>query len=136
LFFDSDLEYLGYSGVRDPMAPRNSSSLVKEGSMIAGSDKEFYAQTSFGREREDFWRHLWGEAAQALAAADEIVVIGYSLPSSDKQARDLLLERDWRGSTVVICCGSRSSILAEQFRVFYRNVVTAPIPTFEGWLGC
>jgi len=34
----------------------------------------------------------WGEARQALRRAREIIVIGYSLPESDKEAVDLLQE--------------------------------------------
>jgi len=52
--------------------------------------KEFFFKTSFGQEYGDYYDRLWQQAAAALRAASEVVVLGYSPPASDERARDLL----------------------------------------------
>jgi hypothetical protein len=61
--------------------------------ILPGRSKEFFYDPSFGHEFDHFWDHLWSLAARALKAANKIVVCGYSLPSADQRARDLLFRQ-------------------------------------------
>ena len=53
--------------------------------------KLFHIETPFGNEWEGFWDRLWQRAERAVERADELIVIGYSLPREDERARDMLL---------------------------------------------
>jgi hypothetical protein len=133
LFFEPDFMYLGYEGLRDPKAPANSALISPL--IWPTLKKEFYLTTTFGKEWEPFWNALWLEAEHALRATDEIVVIGYSLPPADERARDLLLAKSNRDSSVTVCSHSQSQRVADEFKRHGFNRVTVPLsPTFEGWL--
>lgn len=133
IFFEGDFDYLGYEGVRDPKAP-TSSALEKAGSMILGEGKRFYVETSFGRERESFWRELWSEAEATLGNACEVVIIGYSLPPADGHVRDLLIKAINPAAQVTVYSKSKSADVANELKGRCRWVVVPTDPTFEGFL--
>ncbi len=102
--------------------------------ILPGRSKEFFYDTSFGREFEDFWYSLWAQAKGALKAADKIVVCGYSLPEADQSARDLLLQRPRRDIAVQIISGSQSEPIADEFRGHGFECVSAfPGGRFAEW---
>jgi hypothetical protein len=94
------------------------------------------ANKIFGpHEWEDFWDSLWLQAGQAIAASDEVHIIGYSLPEYDNRARDLLLRKMSRETEVSICCRSGTNDLVKLFRDSgFTNARAAADGTFEGWL--
>ncbi len=102
--------------------------------ILPGRSKEFFYDTSFGREFEDFWNSLWAQAEGALKAADKIVICGYSLPEADQRARDLLLQRPRRDIAVQILSGSQSEPVADEFRSHGFKFVSAfPGGRFAEW---
>ncbi|HTR46566.1 MAG TPA: hypothetical protein VMM16_04170 [Verrucomicrobiae bacterium] len=109
-------ESLGYSReIRDPEC-RTASAPVGYPALIMGLHKRFHSDTSFGRERLGFWESLWSQAEEVLAASDEIVVVGYSMPSADSEARSLLLRTANRRASVVVCCGGDSARVCDEFK--------------------
>jgi hypothetical protein len=105
--------------------------------ILPGRNKQLYVSTSTNRrERERFWSGLWGQAAKALQEADEIVIIGYSLPFADTQARELIFKKSNRNALLVICCGSRSNDLGSEFvqAGFLRAHVRTDLKYFDGWV--
>ena len=108
------------------------------GSMILpGRNKRFYLSTSVDpRERARFWSDLWKQAAEALEKADEIVIIGYSLPAADRDARKLIFENSNRDALLTICCGSRSNDLGNEFvqARFVRQRICTEFKCFEHWV--
>lgn len=134
--FPWGLDHLGYSGVKDPKWKQGG--VDRAGSMILPSrHKQYYIDTSLGREREDFWRSLWVQAVNALRQAQEIVIIGYSCPMADAEAQNLLLKQSNRNCSLTICCGSQTLSLSEEFvkKGFDRNHIQADWGRFEDFLG-
>lgn len=133
LYFEPDFEFLGYHGIRDPKSPSQSgliSSLI-----LPAREKRFFAKTLFGNEWEPFWDSIWAEAHDALRRASAIVLIGYSMPSADKRACDLLLRASNRGAEITICCGGRTDHIVNEFTSNGFALVVAPNqPTFAAWL--
>jgi hypothetical protein len=136
VIFPLDLEYLGYKpGTRDPHF--NGGSVSRSGSMIPPvTRKRFHVDSNMltFREREPFWNDLWGQAEAAISKADTIAIIGYSLPSADERARELLLHRSNKDAGVTICCGPDSDRLREEFLGCGFNVECGGPSTFEKWL--
>jgi hypothetical protein len=131
-----EFEFLECPGITDPRF--SGGGMTRNGSMILPSrDKRFYVSTSSNPgERKDFWSLLWGQAAKALGEADEIVIVGYSLPSADGHARRLVLDERNRDAKLTICCGSDNSRLAAEFvqAGFARQRVVTDFPYFEQWI--
>jgi hypothetical protein len=97
--------------------------------------KKFFMETSFGREWEDFWDSLWVQAEQAVAASDEIFIIGHSLPEYDERARKLLLETVRQDADVTVCCRSGTEALVRLFESrSFKNSHPGADGTFENWL--
>ena len=93
LFGERDFTYLGYSGdVRDPLCKGLSRAGGDPALILPTLHKNFFHQTTFGREWEFFWNCIWEQAQQSLHSAEKIVMIGYSMPEADERARELLLE--------------------------------------------
>ena len=133
LFFRPDLEYLGYQEFKDPLCGHLSGVATISALIMPSLNKTFHHQTTFGNEWEPFWDHLWQHAKNALEAADDIVIIGYSLPCADKRARELLLRTTNKTVALTICCGRTSAAIGEAFRNNkFTNIKT--VPTFEDWL--
>ena len=81
-----------------------------------------------------FWDNLWTRAARAISNADHIVVIGYSLPSIDERARELLLDSPNKGARLDICCGKATAKLEEEFRNHDFSGIESVATTFDGFL--
>jgi hypothetical protein len=129
-----EFEFLGYQGVTDP--EYRDGGVDRSGSMILPSrNKRFYVPTSINpRELEDFWSALWEQAANALKNADEIAIIGYSLPQADMEARRLLLEGSNKESLITICCGQDTDRVASEFVQSGFSRVNTDSERFEDWL--
>jgi hypothetical protein len=133
VFRDADYIYLGYANdVRDPL--RNGISITGgvPALILPTLHKDFFHQTSFGREWESFWSYLWTQAAHALHSSDRIVIIGYSVPAADENARELLLKRSNPDAEILVYSGSRSGIICEEFRKRgFQNVRSSETGRFE-----
>jgi hypothetical protein len=129
----ADLEFLGYPGRRDAIFPSECPALP---AMIAGRNKRFFFETSFGPEWGKFWRGLWEQAATAMACAERIVICGYSLPAADVAARDLLLSAPRKDAEIEVVCGDRRSdeIVNEYKRKGCTRVRVADQRYFEDWV--
>jgi hypothetical protein len=98
-------------------------------------NKHCYVSTSANpREREQFWSVLWGQAANALEDTGEIVIIGYSLPPADTDARRLLLEESNKESSLTVCCGQDTDRVANEFVQNGFSRVHTDARRFEDWL--
>jgi hypothetical protein len=104
--------------------------------IMPAANKKFFIPTSFdARELEGFWNSLWFQAREAIAASDEVHIIGYSLPEYDNRARDLLLRTMRRETEVSICCRSATNDLVKLFRDSgFTNARAGADGTFEGWV--
>ena len=104
--------------------------------IMPAANKKFFVPTSFDpRELEGFWNSLWFQAREAIAASDEVHIIGYSLPEYDNRARDLLLGTMRCETEVSICCRSATNDLVKLFRDSgFTNARTGADGTFEGWV--
>ena len=96
--------------------------------------KEFHFATTYGLEWKSFWDRLWNRAARAISKADHIVVIGYSLPSVDERARDLLLGTSNKSVRLTICCGNATTRLEQEFRDHHFSGIESVATTFDGFL--
>jgi hypothetical protein len=128
----SDLDFLGYG---------EFSGRVFEGGgafpclILPGRKKEFFYDTSLGKEYGEFWDHLWSQAKQAVSTGDKIVICGYSLPAADERALDLLLESPRKETHIEVVCGSQSERIANDFRAAgFPNVRVSGEGHFEGWV--
>jgi hypothetical protein len=129
-----EFNFLEYPEMRDPRF--NGGGLTRNGSMVLPSrNKRFCVKTSSSpNERENFWSHLWDQAADALVRADEIVIIGYSLPVADERARNLLLEPRNCHASVTVCCKRDSDRIGREFRRAGFDKVCSNLEGFENWL--
>jgi len=131
---DRDFDSLGYTGLYDP----NCAGAFKpaaEPCVIMGLNKRFYSETSFGREHVSFWSSLWSQAEHSLRTSGEIVIIGYSMPGADADARRLLLDPANRNARLVICCGRSSTPIRNEFASYgFHNVEIPGNGLFEDYL--
>jgi len=129
----NEFEFLGYEGVTDP---KPIGGVTRSGSLVLMSrNKRFYVSTSVNpRERESFWSALWEQADTALRNAAEIVIIGYSLPDADAEARRLLLETTNKHSLLTVCCGRNTDRVAYGFAQNGFSQVRTDSKRFEDWL--
>jgi hypothetical protein len=134
LFFRPDLEYLGYGSFVDPRCASLTAAASIPAMILPALPKRFYFETSFGREWEEFWSALWDRAEQAIEAASEIAVIGYSLPIADEAARNLLLNTKNRSVPLAISCGSSSEGIRDEFAKNGFSAVEPAPRTFEEYL--
>jgi hypothetical protein len=84
--------------------------------ILPGRTKEFYYETSFGPEHEEFFSSLWSQAAAALGRANKVVLCGYSLLPVDQRACDLLLRATREQSSIVVVSGRDGKRITETFR--------------------
>ncbi len=116
LFGERYFTYLGYSkDFRDPLCKGISTTGGEPALILPALHKNFFQQTSFGREWEPFWDDIWGQAAQALQSSDKNVVIGYSMPEADERARELLM-RSNPEAEILVFSGSNSKRICNDFR--------------------
>lgn len=135
MFFRSDLEYLGFPDFVDPLCANLRRAASVAAMIMPGLPKDFYFQTSYGQEWTAFWDNLWYRSQQALQKADELTIIGYSMPDADQRARELLLGTANKAIALTLCCGSATARIEQQFRshgfTHFRHTST---PTFAGFL--
>jgi hypothetical protein len=118
ILFPNDFEFLGYPReLLDPLSPpRNSTPAALPALIMLTHHKRFYTQTSGGREWEQFWDSLWTKASQVLGTANRIVIIGYSMPFADEEARKLLLEKSDKSAKITLLCADRNTAIRDQFK--------------------
>jgi hypothetical protein len=133
----TDFGFFGYpDGIHDPHCEHISVTGGDPALILPTLHKDFFHQTSFGREWEPFWDHIWGQAQEALRSADEIAIIGYSMPLADERARRLLLQESNHGAVVSIFCGRNTSDLCEEFRTHgFERVKSRGAGCFKDFLG-
>jgi hypothetical protein len=134
LFFRPDLEYLGYADFIDPECLRLDTAASLPSMIMPALPKHFYFETAFGQEWKSFWDHLWHRAAGAIANADELVVIGYSLPVADERARTMLLDSGNKSVRLSIYCGNATARLEQEFRENGFNGIENCGSTFDDFL--
>jgi hypothetical protein len=134
LFFRSDLDYLGYQDFVDPLCSGIEKAVNLPAMILPALPKLFYFATSFGQEWKDFWDGLWNRAKRAIKCADELVIIGYSLPATDERARDLLLNTANKTVRLSICCRDATASLEQVFCDHGFKGITTVSLTFEGFL--
>jgi len=135
LFFRPDLEYLGYPDFVDPRCRQLDTAASLPAMIMPALPKQFHFATTFGEEWKGFWDHLWQRAERAIANADELVVIGYSLPAADERARTMLLSTVNKSNRLSICCGNATARLEQEFRDHGFNGIQSVPTTFDGFLG-
>jgi hypothetical protein len=133
IMLSADLRYLGYDNPSGPGIYQGGGAL---GTLILpGRNKRFYIETSFGTETQDFWEVLWSQAEEALRVCSKVVVCGYSLPSADQRARDLLFNAPPKGARIEVASGRDSERIAEEFKNWqFSSVTTFGTGYFEDWL--
>jgi len=134
LFFRPDLEYLGYTDFVDPRCVRLDSAASLPAMIMPALPKTFYFATTYGAEWNEFWDALWRRAECAIANADELAIIGYSLPIADERARAMLLESANKAVGLSICCGKATATLEQEFRDHGFTNIQTGTHTFEDFL--
>jgi len=114
--------------------------LIQEGGafpslILPGRKKEFFYDTSFGFEWEDFWDDLWSQASDAFKRCGKIVLAGYSLLPVDERACDLILKSPPKDAEVMIVSGEQSERIAGDFRkAGFNNISINTNGYFEHWV--
>jgi hypothetical protein len=134
LFFRPDLEYLGYGDFVDPRCAGLDSAGSLPAMIMPALPKTFHFATNFGEEWKEFWNDLWSRAEQAIGNADELALIGYSLPSEDTRARAMLLGSANKAVRLSICCGNATASLDQEFREYKFTNIQTGTHTFEDFL--
>jgi len=134
LFFRPDLEYLGYSDFVDPRFARLDSAASLPAMIMPALPKTFHFATAYGEEWKEFWDALWWRAERAIENADELVIIGYSLPIADERARAMLLGSANTAVSLSICCGKTSARLEQEFRASGFTNIQSGAATFDDFL--
>ena len=135
LCFRQDFSYLGFPDVIDPHYGQLPSAASITAMITPNLKKRFFYETTFGKEWEPFWNTLWSQAKDALRLADEIVLIGYSMPAADERARELVFRSPDKNVRVTVCCHSATSGIAQEFRdQGFTNIHEPTNPIFEGWI--
>lgn len=103
--------------------------------ILPGRTKEFYYETSFGPEHEEFFSSLWKQAAAALQRASRVVLCGYSLLPVDERACDLLLSATSKDSSVVVVSGGDGQRITKTFKdAGFQNTECYSSGYFEAWV--
>jgi hypothetical protein len=128
----ADLRFLGY----DEFAGRTYESGGAPPCLILpGRTKQFFYDTSLGREFAEFWASLWLQAQRAQQICENVVICGYSLPEADTQARQLLFEGIRTTTPVEIVSGSDTGRIAEEFRrAGFSRVAESRATYFSDWV--
>jgi len=134
LFFRPDLEYLGYSDFVDPRCAHLDSAASLPAMIMPALPKTFHFATTYGEEWREFWDALWWRAESAIANADQLAVIGYSLPIADERARAMLLGSANKAVRLSICCGNAPVSLEREFREHGFTNIQTGAHTFEDFL--
>jgi hypothetical protein len=103
--------------------------------ILPGRSKEFFYDTSSGRQYVQFWDDLWHQASAALRQADQVTICGYSLLSVDQRARKLLIGVPQRDARISVVSGSQSERIANDYRAAgFRNIEVFGSGYFEDWV--
>jgi hypothetical protein len=126
------LKYLGYADMAGTFPGGGGfPSLI-----LPGRTKEFYYETSFGPEHEEFFSSLWSKAAAALRRTDKLVICRYSLLPVDERACDLLLNAPPKESTIVVVSGRDGKRIGKTLTdAGFQNTECHDSGYFETWLG-
>lgn len=128
----SDSHYLGYPAFSGRTYTGGGTMLSM---ILPGRSKQFFLDTSLGREFEGFWTSLWQQAAQALRKSDRVVICGYSMPPADIRACELLLQMPGKETQITAVCGPQSKAIADQFHAAkFVKVEAFSGGYFEQWL--
>jgi hypothetical protein len=79
-------------------------------------EKQFFVQTSVGKEWIPFYMSLRSQASEFLEDSERVLIIGYSMPAADREAAALILSRSSKCAAVFVCCASSNESLAARFR--------------------
>lgn len=83
---------------------------------------------------ERFWVPLWTAAAERLQTVSEVFIHGYSMPTADSKARELLFGNISKTAVVNVHSRSASDRIAEEFRSRgFTSVKSYPPVGFEEW---
>jgi hypothetical protein len=116
LFFRPDFVFLGYpEQTRDPECGFVDKAAGIPAIIMPTLKKHFFEHSSLGHEWDPFWQSLWQQAGCALASAERIAIIGYSMPQADEAARALLLEQSNRNAEITVYSGSASREIQDEF---------------------
>jgi hypothetical protein len=107
-----------------PSRPPNESQIMLHPSFLKVYGGEGRANPIFSR--------LWKDALNALKSADEVTIIGYSLPSADSAAWTLLHTGCERGKTVVV--NPNKSVLMNQYANLLKIPMLVTPMTMHKWL--
>jgi hypothetical protein len=130
----ADLGFLNYTGLHDPLFTRSSAAVSPM--ILPTRSKQFFFDTSFGREWETFWHALWERANQSLSRSEEVFVLGYSLAPADERACELLFTSPRRDARIEISSGGDTESIVKRFRDHgYPDAVNAEYTRFEDWVG-
>jgi hypothetical protein len=128
----TDANYLGYSEFKGRTYTGGGTMLSM---ILPGRSKQFFIDTSLGREFEGSWTSLWDQAANALKQSDQVVICGYSMPPADKRACELLLRTPGKNAQITVVCGPQSQTIADQFTAAkFLSVEAFAGGYFEQWL--
>jgi hypothetical protein len=128
-----DLKFLGYDDPSGPGVYRSGAAL--HSMILPGRSKQFNVETSFGVEQSDFWELLWSQARKALETCSKMVICGYSLPSADQRARDLLFNTLPKDARIEVVSGQDSERIAAEFKGSqFSNVTAFGRGYFADWL--
>jgi hypothetical protein len=134
LYIRPDWEYLGYHEAVDSLCSLPNVTYSSPAMIMPALPKYFYFQTSFGQEMKSFWDRLWERAKRELENADELVLIGYSLPTADERARSMLLGTTNKSVRLSICCANATTALEQEFRDNGFDGIQQRACTFENFL--
>jgi hypothetical protein len=127
---ERDAKYLGYSEFSGRVL--TGGGVLMKSMILPGRCKQFFVETSLGRELEPFWNWLWNQAGHALSKAGEVVICGYSMPKADVRARDLLLKDTNKEASITVLSGGDSKRIADEFRdAGYKTLKTFGRGYFE-----
>lgn len=85
--------------------------------------------------RAEFIRKVYGRAREVVAAARQLVVIGYSFSPHDKASYDPLAATLARSGTTVLIVAPDAAELVERLRREYRDIPWTPAPlSFRQWV--
>jgi hypothetical protein len=131
VIWDPELEFLGYpSETHDPLAKTGA---YNNALILPTYSKKFYFKTSFGKEWVRFWDSIWNQAEAVLRQADEIVVLGYSLPPADVRATDMILGASRKHAKITIGCQADNLEIEKRFGDRGYDHVTTTAMKFEEW---
>jgi hypothetical protein len=137
LSFKPDLEYLGAPNFVDPLCAGLTTVCTLPALIMPALPKQFFFKTTYGQEWKAFWDYLWDGAEHLVQSADEVVIIGYSLPVLDERARSLLLNPANKNAKLYVYCRADTNGIEQLFRdQGFNNVIAgiAGTPMFEDFL--